>query len=226
MEVTKKDVEELIELRKENTFLHHLWNAFSGDMRPKGEVKLNEIKVWRQNMWNATFYPIFTFEFNANNHLTNITDKLNPIGKTFIGIIVIGLLWLIFPKDLSEFDLMENWQMATFLAVFAFLIVWIARKVYKNEKNNQLEQIYEVLDVEVDKKIPEREWSLKNILIRLFTYPFSLFIVFISIWFLFEYGIRIILQSIIGIGVCGIYLYTDIKMIMRAKKTTGNIGYK
>ena len=222
MEVTKKDVEKLIKLRKENTFLNHLWNVFSRDMRAKGEIKGNEIKVWSQNLWNMTFYPIFTFEFNASNHLTGISTKLNPVGKTLIGIILIGLLWLIFPKDLSEFDLIENWQMVTFLAVFAFLVVWIAKKVYKNEKNNQLEQIYEFLDIEIVVKKPEREWSLKNILIRLFTYPFSLFIVFISIWFLFEYGIRSIFQSILGIGVCGMYLYADIKLIMQAKKTTGN----
>ena len=74
MEVTKKDVEKLIELKKENTFLNHLWNVFSRDFRSKGEVNRNEIKVWSQNMWNMVFYPIYTFEFNANiiglNHLS------------------------------------------------------------------------------------------------------------------------------------------------------------
>ena len=222
MEVTKKDVEKLIELRKENTFLNHLWNIFSRDMTAKGEVSRNEIKVWRQNMWNLTFYPIFTFEFNANNHLINISTKLNSVGKMIIGFIIIGLIWLIFPKNLSDFDIFEKWQMATFLLVFSFLVVWVARKVYRFEKQNQLEQIFEILDIEVEEKEPEREWSLKNVLIRLFTYPFSLFIVFISVWLLFENGIRNILQSVIGIGVCGMYLYADIKMIMRAKKTTGN----
>ena len=222
MEVTKKDVEKLIELRKENTFLNHLWNIFSRDMTAKGEVSRNEIKVWRQNMWNLTFYPIFTFEFNANNHLINISTKLNPVGKMIIGFIIIGLIWLIFPKNLSDFDILEKWQMATFLLVFSFLIVWVARKVYRYETQNQLEQIFEILDIEVEEKKPEREWSLKNVLIRLFTYPFSLFIVFISVWLLYENGIRNILQSVIGIGVCGMYLYADIKMIMRAKKTTGN----
>ncbi len=222
MEVTKKDVEKLIELRKENTFLNHLWNIFSRNMTAKGEVSRNEIKVWRQNMWNLTFYPIFTFEFNANNHLINISTKLNPVGKMIIGFIIIGLIWLIFPKNLSDFDIFEKWQMATFLLVFSFLVVWVARKVYRFEKQNQLEQIFEILDIEVEEKEPEREWSLKNVLIRLFTYPFSLFIVFISVWLLFENGIRNILQSVIGIGVCGMYLYADIKMIMRAKKTTGN----
>ncbi|MEX0996057.1 MAG: hypothetical protein WDZ45_03295 [Flavobacteriaceae bacterium] len=222
MEVTKKDVEKLIELRKENTFLHHLWNAFSRDMRPKGEVKLNEIKVWRQNMWNMIFYPIFTFELDANKHLTNITDELNPVGKTLIGIIIIGLISLIFPKNLSEFDLADNWQMATFLATFAFLTSWVARKFYRFEKQNQLEQIFKILDVEIEEKILEKEFSLKKILIRMFLYPFSLFVIFISIWSLFENGN--IFATIMGVGVCGTYLFVDIKMIIQDRKTTGNIG--
>lgn len=222
MEVTKKDVEKLIELRKENTFLNHLWNVFSRDIRPKGEVKLNEINVWRQNIWNMVFYPIFTFEFNANNHLINITDKLNPIGKLLLGIIILGLIWLIFPKNLSDFDIVDNWQMITFLSVFAFLVIWVAKKVYKLEKNNQLEQIFEILDVEVEEKIPEKEWSLKNILIRLFTYPFSIFVICVCLWSLFENGISSIFLTLMGIGVCGMYLYADIKMIIGAKKTTGN----
>ena len=120
MEVTKKDVEKLIELRKENTFLNHLWNVFSRDFRAKGEIGPNEIKMWRQHLWNMTFYPIFIFEFNANNHLINITDKLNPIGKAFIAIILCGLLYLIFPKNIPEFDFVDNWPMVYLLQFLDF----------------------------------------------------------------------------------------------------------
>ena len=104
MEITKKDIEKLIELRKENTFLNHFWNVFSRDFRAKGESGRNEIKVWSQNIWNVAFYPIFTFELNANNHLTNITDKLNPIGKTIVGIFLIGILYFIFTNLSTDFE--------------------------------------------------------------------------------------------------------------------------
>ena len=219
MEVTKKDVEKLIELRKENTFLNHLWNVFSRDFRGKGEIGPNEIKVWRQNLWNMTFYPIFIFEFNANNHLINITEKLNPIGKTFIAIILCGLLYLIFPKNISEFDFVDNWPMALFIAVFGFLIVWLAPKKYFFEKQNQLEEILVFLDVEVEKKKPEKEWSLKNTLIRLFTYPFCLFLIGVNIFLIIPNG-----QYILALGSLGMvffYLIVDLKMIFR-EKTTGN----
>jgi len=220
MEVTKKDVEKLIELRKENTFLNHLWNVFSRDFRPKGEIGRNEIIVWRQNMWNMTFYPIFTFEFNANNHLTNITDKLNPIGKSFIGIIIILFLYMIFPKSLSDFDFIGNWPIITFIIVFAIIIVSVVKMVYKFEKKNQLEYILEFLDVEVEKKKPEKEWSLKNILIRLFTYPFCLFLVGLNIFLIIPNEQYILALGVFGF--VGFYLVTDIKMILKNKKTTGN----
>ena len=220
MEVTKKDVEKLIKLRKENTFLNHLWNVLSRDFRPKGEIGRNEIKVWRQNIWNATFYPIFTFEFNTNNHLVNITDKLNPIGKTFIGIIAFLLFSAISPKKLSDFDLIENWPIIVFITVFVSIIVLVARMVYRFEKNNQLEQMLELLDVEVEQKKPEKEWSLKNILIRLFTYPFCLFLIGLNIILIIPNGNYIL--ALVSLGFVGFYLFVDIKMILKNKKTTGN----
>ena len=218
MEITKKDVEKLIEIEKENSFLNHLWNIFSRDMRAKGEIKLNEIKLWNQNVWNMTFYPIFTFEFNSKNHLTNITDKMNPVGKAIIGIATIWFLYLIFPKKPTEFNLFDNWKWITLITIFVLLGVIVSRKIYKIERKNQLEEIYEILDIEINEKVPENEWSMKNILIRLFTYPFSIFVIAICVWSLFEEGLKSIFMTIFGIGICGMYLYSDIKMIMNNKK--------
>ena len=224
MEINKKEVEKLIELRKENTFLNHLWNVFSRDIRAKGEIKRNEIIVWNQNMWNMTFYPIFTFEFNANNHLINITDTINPVGKTIIAIATLWFLYLIFPNNPNEFNPIDNWQWITIVAVIVCLVVWVSRKIYKMERKNQLEEIYEILDIEIEEKILEKEWSLKNILIRLFTYPFAIFVITICVWSLFANGIKSIFLTLFGIGICGMYLYSDIRMIIKNKKTTGNIG--
>jgi len=224
MEVTKNDVEKLIELRKENTFLNHLSNVFSQDFRPKGEIGQSEIKVWRQNMWNATFYPIFTFEFNTNNHLINITAKLNPIGKMLIGIFTLIFLYLILPKNLYDFELKENWLIIAIIIVFVSIIILVARMLYNFEKKNQLEQILEILDVEVEEKKPEKEWSLKNILIRLFTYPFCLFLIGLNIFLIIPN--RQYILALGTFGFVGFYLFADIKMILKNKKTTGKKGYK
>ncbi|WP_438425529.1 DUF443 family protein [Aquimarina macrocephali] len=206
-------------MRKGDTFLNHLWNVFSRDFRPKGEIRRNEIKVWNQNLWNSAFYPIFKFELNVNNHLINITDKLNPIGKTLIGLFSIGILYFVLTNVSPDFDFLENWLPILIGSVFLLILITVFRKLYLFEKKNQLEEIYEILDIEIEKKQPEKEWSLKNILIRLFTYPFCLFLIGINIFLLIPKGQFI--MALCSFGFVMFYLVTDLKMIFR-KKTTGN----
>jgi hypothetical protein len=215
LEITKNDIIKLIELRKEDTFLNHLSTVFTRDYRSKGEIGKNEIKVWRQNSWNTTFYPIFRFELNTDNHLINITDRLNPIGKTLIGILLTGFLYLIFPKNLPEFNLLENWLPILVVSIFVIVLIFVARKFYSFEKQNQLEQIFEILDIEIEEKQPEKEWSFKNILVRLFTYPFCLFLIGVNIFLLIPEGEYI--MAISSFGFVGFYLVTDLKMIFRKK---------
>ncbi|WP_300027997.1 hypothetical protein [uncultured Maribacter sp.] len=213
LEITKKDIEKLIELRKENTFLNHLWNVFSRDFRAKGEIGRNEIKVWKQNMWNMTFYPIFTFELNANNHLTNIKHKLNPIGKTIVGLFLIGIIYFVFTNFSTDFDFLENWLAILIVSVFLLIFITVFRKIYQSEKQNQLDEIFEFLDIEVEEKKPEKEWSLKNILIRLFTYPFCLFLIGLNIFLIIPNGQYILALGTFGF--VGFYLFADLKMIFK-----------
>ena len=211
--VTRKNVEKLIEVRKENTFLNHLWNVLSKDFGSKGEIGLNEIKVWKQNMWNMTFYPVFTFKFDPNNQLTDITDRLNPIGRLFIGIVIVGFLYVIFPKKTSFIEFIGNWPLIILCTILIIIIVSVAKIVYRFEKKNQLEDIFESLNVKIVKKRPEREWSLRRILMRLFTYPFCLFLIGLNIFVIIPNEQYILALGTFGF--VGFYLITDIKMILR-----------
>ncbi len=219
MEITKKEIEQLIELRKEDTFLNHFWNILSRNYQPTGEVGRTEIKVWRQNIWNSTFYPIFIFELNANNHLVNIKDKINPFGKLFFVLFVTGQLYLLLPRTLPQADYLLSW--VPFLVVFAFLsiLILIGRSLYRFEKKNQLKQIFEILDIETEPEKIEKEWSLKNILIRSFTYPFCLFLIVLNIFLILPEGKYFLALG--TLSMVGFYLVTDLKMILR-KKTNGN----
>ncbi len=219
MEMTKKDVEKLIEVKKESSFFNHFWNVLIYDFRAKGEIGRNQIKVWRQNMWNMTFYPIFTFKFNSNNNLTDINDEVNPIGKTFIGILLIGFLYLIFPKNLADFDLLNHLAFVILITIFASLIFLVARMVYRFEKQNQLEQIFEILDIEVEEKKPEKEWTFKKIITRLLIYPFCIGLIIFAMFYLFPNGK--VIMGFASLAFAGMYLYADIK-ILTGKKTTGN----
>ena len=72
--------------------------------------------------------------------------------------------------------------------------------------------------IPVQEKIeqPEKEWTLKKILIRLFAYPFCLFLVGLGIYMIFN-PVNWKSQGA-GVGamsVAGIYLYSDLKMIIK-----------
>ncbi len=76
------------------------------------------------------------------------------------------------------------------------------------EKNIQLKQIYEILDIETDKKI-EKEWSWFKILTRLIMYPLSFILIIVNIMFIIprgQYILTIISLGLVGdtISLCGL----------------------
>lgn len=223
MEVTKQDVEKLIELRKANTFLNHLWNVFWRDFTPQGEVRQNEIKVWKQTRWNTSFYPIFTFEFDSDNRLTNINESVNPIAKALIVCFAIGFLYVIIP-ELADSNLSRNYPITALIAVFVLIVILALRMVYRLEKSIQLQEIMEILGVEVKDKQPKKEWSLKNTLFRLFTYPFCLFLIGLNIFLLLPKGEYLVALG--SFGFVGFYLYMDIKMLLKKNRSTSNSSSK
>ena len=77
-------------------------------------------------------------------------------------------------------------------------------------------------DIPIQKKIekPEKEWTFKKIIIRLFAYPFCLVLIGFGVYMIFN-PVNWKSQGA-GIGVmtiAAIYLYTDLKMIMKNKST-------
>lgn len=86
------------------------------------------------------------------------------------------------------------------------------------EKKIQLEQIYEILDIETDEKT-KKEWSWSKTLTRLIMYPLSIFLIVINILFIIPKGQFIL--AIVSLGLVGVYLHADLKILLR-KKTTGN----
>lgn len=217
MDILKKDVENLIEVNSKHSIFSHFWNAISNDMRSKGCIVNNSVLVWRQNNWNAFFYPVFTFKFNKNRQLVEIKDSLNPFGRLLISIISIAFVYFIIPENILSYNLQGNWQWFVLIAIFMLLVTMLSRKIYKTEKNNQLELIYEFLEIESENHKTINEWSLPKVLTRLFTYPFCIFIIAICIWGIIENSIKGLFLAVPGIFVCLVYLYFDIKLIREIK---------
>ena len=73
------------------------------------------------------------------------------------------------------------------------------------------------------KERPIKEWTFKKIIIRLFAYPFCLFLIGFGVYMIFN-PVNWKSQAV-GIGsmtIASIYLYMDLKMIMKNKSRTHN----
>lgn len=69
----------------------------------------------------------------------------------------------------------------------------------------------------------KNEWSLKMILIRLFAYPFCLFLIFLGFYMIFNpLTIRTFISGFGAIIVATIYLYTDLKILISKRKNSAN----
>ena len=215
MEITKKDILKLIEIEEKDSFINHFLNILKRDCRGKGEIKNNEIRVWNQNRWVGITYPIFRLKLNSKNNLIDITSKVNSVGQFFYIGFVCFLLYIFIFYNFNTFNFREDWRVILVVAIYMSIFFFVTIKLYHFEKKQQLQQIFEILEIEVEDEKPEKEWSLKNIFIRLFTYPFCFFLIGLNLFFLIPDG-----NYILAIGsflVIGYYLIADIKMIFREK---------
>ena len=215
MEITKSDILKLIENKKVDNFWNHFLYLIKRDFKPTGEVNKNQIKFWKQGIWAGAFYPIYTFELNSQNHLINISDKLNPIGKILFLLIPLGYISSFIFNIIDDFVLRKFIVLLIIIIVFSVVYFLIIKKIYNYEKEEQLKEIYEILEIEAEKEIIEREWTKKKIITRIFTYSFCFFLIVLNIFFLIPEGKIVLIIS--SLSIVGVYLYSDIKMIFNKK---------
>lgn len=216
MNITKKEVETLIKVHKKDTFFNHIKTVFGfNDNIPFGDTQNSQVIIWKQDFWNRWFYPIFTFEFDTKNHLINIKDRLNPVGKLICYFGILIMLYIILPKEIEYFDIKLDWKPLV-IKLFIFTMVFIlSKKIYRTNLRDHLEQIHNQLDIEIETPKSQNEWSLKNILIRLFTYPFCVFLIFLMFSLLIpnkEYIYTTLITLIVSA-----YLISDLKILFKKK---------
>lgn len=213
--VTKKDVIKLIEVEKQDTFFNHLKYFLIKETIPMGEIGNRKIKVWNPNIWNVGFYPIFEFDFNAQGQLIKISDRLNPASKFFIAVLIIVLISTIGIQIIRTFSFPGSLFFILFIFVFLSIIFFVFYRYYLFEKKAQYEQIFEILDIEYQNEISEKEWSIKNTITRILLYPFSIGILLLAILYMIPNE-----NYVLAIGsfiFFGSYLYIDLKILFKRK---------
>ncbi|CAM1349322.1 hypothetical protein [Tenacibaculum crassostreae] len=225
MKSHKEKIDELITLERENNLLNHISTSLFNRGETIADKKLNEYIIWIRNNWVGTFYPIFKINFNEKNEIKSIKTELSLNGKLWTiilcGLIISFFLFALIIPMIQDFKYLDYTALIV-LGIFGLLtfgFYTIFRKIYLNETRYLLNDLKIALGIETKENFEKiehkkNEWSVKMILFRLFSYPFSIFIIFMSI-----YAINngVYLKSIFG-GVIGIvYLYSDISIILKKR---------
>ncbi|MFB3389015.1 hypothetical protein [Flavobacterium sp. LAR06] len=218
--MTRLDIQKLIKVKKADTFWNHFVYAFATNYKVNGEVKKNIIKIWQKRTLRGIYYPVFTFEFDNQNQLVKITDKLNSYGKVIQSIFPFVFFLPLIYTGLTDFELKRFFICGVIILVLFLAISLLNNKIYQYEKKEHLEEFRKTLNIKEEEKAPEKEWSMKMILTRLFIYPICFAFILLTIFLIIPEGGFFI--SIPILGIVGAYLYSDLKLIFKHKKTENN----
>jgi len=228
MKTHKEKIDDLITLERENNLLNHISTSLFNRGETIAEKNLSEYIVWMRNYWVGTFYPIFRIKFNEKNEIKNIKTELSLNGKLWTiilgGLILSFLLFVLIIPMIQDFEYLDYTALIILgiYGLLAFGIYWVFRKIYLNETKYLLNDLKIAVGIETKKSVEKienekNEWTIKMTLFRLFAYPFSIFIILISIYAVFT---GTYLRSGLGIALGVGYLYSDIRTIQKKRKIT------
>ncbi|TJY31304.1 hypothetical protein [Pontimicrobium aquaticum] len=225
----KKDIEKLIVQNKKSNLKNH-WNDafFYNTTKYSGEIKPNELLIWRSSHFLRGAYPIFHLTFDQNNKLNGIKKEKNPYHK-LLNKITIGFLIVL----ISGLFLSTDFKMAVIgtigISVIGLLLRLVLGKAKKYETKLLTDELKEAIEnieqlnnpelinkpKSVSKTEKVKEWTFTKVLTRLLLYPFCLLILWFSITGFLPDGKT--LYGIFGIVVALAYPIADILLIFGKK---------
>lgn len=230
--VEKKDIEKLIIQNKKSTLKNH-WNDafFYNTTKYSGEIKPNELLIWRSAHFLRGAYPIFYLTFDQNGELNGIKKEQNPfyklLNKISIGFFIVLALVLLFTTEFKTaiIGIIGISIIGTLLHLVMSKVKKYETKILTDELKEAIENIERKNNPELI-KIPKtelkkekvKEWTFTKVLIRLLLYPFCLLMLYLCILMIFNpdpYYPRQRPLGIIGIIIIGGYLVADITIIVK-----------
>lgn len=230
--VEKKDIEKLIIQNKKSTLKNH-WNDafFYNTTKYSGEIKPNELLIWRSAHFLRGAYPIFHLTFDQNEKLNGIKTEKNPfyklLNKISIGFFIVLALVLLFTTEFKTaiFGIIG----ITLIGTLLHLVLSKAKKYETNILTDELKNAIENIERKNNpklinkpkaelKKEKVKEWTFTKILTRVILYPFCLFMIYLCIQMILNPDPNHLRQrplGIIGIIIIGGYLVIDIIIIVK-----------
>jgi hypothetical protein len=230
--VEKKNLEKLIVQNKKSTLKNH-WNDafFYNTTKYSGEIKPNELLIWRSAHFLRGAYPIFHISFDQNGKLNGIKKEKNPyhklLNKISIGFFSVLALILLFTTEFKTAII--GIIGISVIGTLLHLVMSKAKKYETKILTDELQEAIENIERENNpeliskpktklKKEKVKEWTFTKILTRLILYPFCLLILYLFIQMILNPDPNHLRQrplGIIGIIIVGGYLIVDITIIVK-----------
>jgi hypothetical protein len=224
METYRDKIDEIIDVNKNDNFIGHLSSAFFHKNKIVAEKQNELYKLWKSHQFSSIIYPVIKFKFNQEGEIVEINTEVNIVGKTLIGIyFFLGALFLgnlIYQGLIIQKDIISLIPItAIFLLLFGFYKV--IGGSYKREKKYFINNIKVHLAIATEQELKnvenlKSEWTYNKLLMRFFIYPFSISILLMSFWAMFNGYYK----GLLGIPICIAFLYSDIKLIVNKSKNT------
>ncbi|WP_459209249.1 hypothetical protein [Aquimarina rhabdastrellae] len=228
----KKDIEKLIVQNKKSNLKNH-WNDsfFYNTTKYSGEIKQNELLIWRSSHFLRGVYPIFHLTFDQNDKLKGIKTEKNPYHK-LLSKITIGVLIVFISSLFLLFDFKPaiiGTIVILFILALLILVLGKSRKYETKLLTVELKEAIENIEhlnnpdfvnkpKSESKKEKVKEWTFTKVLTRFLIYPFCLFILWVSITGFLPQGK--ILYGIFGIVIASAYPIADILLILGKNKNS------
>ena len=142
----KKNIEKLIVQNKKSNLKNH-WNDafFYNTTKYSGEIKTNELLIWRSSHFLRGAYPIFHLTFDKNNKLNGIKKQKNPYHK-LLNKITIGFLIVLISGLFLSTDLKMALIGTISILVIGFLLQLIIKKIKNHETKVLIKELKESID--------------------------------------------------------------------------------
>lgn len=228
MKSHKEKIDELITLERKNNLLNHISTSFLYKGETIAEKSMREYVIWKRNYWIGTFYPIFRIRFNDRNEIKSIGPELSLNGKLW-AIIIISLVLSFFLFALI-IPMVEGFEYLDYtaliiLAIYGLLVTGVylvLKNFYRNETKHLMNELKIAIGIENKENIErieneKKEWTLKNTLLRVILYPFSIGILILTINSIIQ-GNYLRGKALIGIVLPIAYLYADIYILRKKRK--------
>lgn len=214
--IEKKDIEKLIVQHKKSNINNHWTDSFFYNAtKYSGEVRENEILLWRSDLFLRGAYPIFHITFDQNDKMKGIKLEKNPfhklLNKLSIGFFAVIIAFLFITSEL-RFAVIATCG----ILIIGFILRIVLHKSRKYEiglMTDELKLTIQQIEQEKNSELTNsnatkptkakiKEWTLGKVLTRLILYPFCGLIVYFSIVGLIPEGKKILGISgvLIGLG--------------------------